>query len=111
MTGRDVDQRRREKPARNGANLSRDRSSGEAIRDSRGKILDVAKNSPEYSIRVVDLRFDHMSKGIDIFLDVEHRQRHGTREPYRRLRKVLPRTYPTDGISHFGHSEGGRRGM
>jgi len=54
--------------------------------DIRGKILDVVKNSnsPDYSVRVVDLGLDHISKAIDIFLDVEHRQRHGTREPYRR---------------------------
>ena len=56
--------------------------------DSRGKIVDVGKNSLDHSIQVADLRLDHISKGIDIFPNVKHRQRHGTREPYRRLRKV-----------------------
>ena len=37
MTGRDVDQRRREKSARNGANLSRGMSGGEAIKGQPGK--------------------------------------------------------------------------
>jgi len=50
-------------------------------------ILDFAKNSLDYFIRVVDLRLDHISKGIDVFLNIERRQRHGTRQPYRRLRK------------------------
>jgi len=88
VAGRDVGQQREEKPAYGGTNLSRDGSSGEPKREDLGKVLDAAKGSPDYSIRVVDLRFDHISKGVDIFLDVKHRQRHGTREPYRRLRKV-----------------------
>ena len=76
--------------------------------DNRGKILDIAKdsNSPDYSVRVVDLRLNHISKGINVFLDIERRQRHGAREPHRRLRKVQSRTCPTEGISHFGHSGG-----
>jgi len=55
--------------------------------DIRGKILGVAKNSPDYSIRIADLGLDHVAKAIGIFLDIEHRQRHGTREPCRHLRK------------------------
>ena len=45
-----------------------------SVSSGKRKILEFAKNPPDYSIRVVDLRFDHISKGIGIFLDVEHRQ-------------------------------------
>jgi len=59
----------------------------------------------------MNLGLDHIPKLIDVFLDIEHRQRHGTSEPQRRLCKVKPRTCPTNNeeterISWFGRLEG-----
>ena len=48
---------------------------------------------PDHSVAVTHPRLDHVPKLIDIFLDVEHRQRHSTGKPYRRLRNIKPRTY------------------
>ena len=48
-----------------------------------GKTLigDVTKNSPDRSIGVMNLGLHNVPKPVNIFLDVEHRQRHGTSEP------------------------------
>ena len=73
MAVRYVGQRRGEKPARNREIIVETGVAASQKWDIRGKILDIVKNSPDYSVRVVDLRLDHISKAIDIFLDVEHR--------------------------------------
>ena len=66
----------------------------------------------------MNLRFNHISEPIKIFLDVKHRQRHRTSDPYRRLRKIESRTCikkeqqrdKMDQLSQsFGEAEGGSR--
>jgi hypothetical protein len=73
-------------------------------------IKNVTKNLPDCSIGVMNLRFDHIPKLIDIFLDVKHRQRHGASEPQRRLRKVEPWTWTQKNNSGSAASVVWRRG-
>jgi len=48
---------------------------------NRLPMQDVTKNLPDRSIGVMNLGFDHVPKPINIFLDIKHRQRHGTSDP------------------------------
>jgi len=61
------------------ASVLRDRGGGTAGRGP--PVRGVTGNLPDRSVGVMNLGFDHIPKPIDIFLDVEHRQRHGTSEP------------------------------
>ena len=54
------------------------------------------EDSPNCPGRVTDLGLDHLPGAINKFLDVEHRQRHGTDDPYRCLCDIEPRAYEND---------------
>ena len=41
----------------------------------------VIENLPDGPVGVINLGFDHISRPINIFPDVKHRQRHGTSYP------------------------------
>ena len=63
-------------------------------RQSATGVWDGTKGLPDRSTRVTNLGLDHIPKLINVLLDVEHRQRHGTANEYRRCGKVYPRACP-----------------
>ena len=49
----------------------------------RTAVRNVEKNSPDCSVRVINLGLDHVPEPVNVFPDVKHRQRHGASKPYR----------------------------